>query len=141
MENVSLIVDPVLATRKNCTAQQKWRARSGDRAAVEIYSTMVLSHIFEDGNRRTAVAATLTSWYGAAISGLAIHELGLGDLREPGQIGLARHTQPDGKIRCARQKLVMQQLCQFTRFMHFGDDVASANKLTVDENLRNCGPL
>ncbi len=71
MENVSLIVDPVLATREKLhrATEMAERGQVID-AAVEIYSTMVLSHIFEDGNRRTAVAAAayFLKRYGAAIS-------------------------------------------------------------------------
>jgi prophage maintenance system killer protein len=57
-------------------------------AAVHIYSGLVLTHAFEDANRRTAAVATHYFFrrYGIAISGVALHELGLGDLREEGSI-------------------------------------------------------
>lgn len=63
-------------------------------AAVTIYVKLVLSHVFVDANRRTAVLAAhyFLTRYGAPISGLALHEIGLGDLREPGQIEALKDT-------------------------------------------------
>lgn len=55
-------------------------------AAVHVYAELVLAHVFKDGNRRTAVMAAhyFLKRYGIPLSGLAIHEIGLGDLREKG---------------------------------------------------------
>jgi hypothetical protein len=63
-------------------------------AAVDIYASLVLSHVFQDANRRTAALAAhyFLKRYGAPISGLALHEIGLGDLREEGQIESLRET-------------------------------------------------
>lgn len=56
-------------------------------AAIELYSQLVLSHLFKDANRRTAVAATywLLSEKNIQISALGLLELGLGDLRSEEQ--------------------------------------------------------
>ena len=63
-------------------------------AAVDVYVNMVLSHYFIDGNRRTAVLAAhyFLRRYGLPLSGLAIHEMGLGDIRDPDQIENLRQT-------------------------------------------------
>lgn len=63
-------------------------------AAVDLYSGLVLSHVFKDANRRSAVCAAhyFLTRYGLPISGLALHEIGLGDLREEGQIQALRET-------------------------------------------------
>ncbi|NDD92418.1 hypothetical protein EBZ37_10070, partial [bacterium] len=63
-------------------------------AAVELYVKMVLSHYFQDANRRTAVLAAhyFLKRYGTPVSGVAIHEMGLGDIRDPDQIDALRQT-------------------------------------------------
>ena len=63
-------------------------------AAVDVYVNMVLSHYFQDGNRRTAVLSAhyFLRRYGLPVSGLAIHEMGLGDVRDPEQVELLRQT-------------------------------------------------
>lgn len=63
-------------------------------AAVDVYVNMVLSHYFLDANRRTAVLAAhyFLRRYGIPLSGIAIHEMGLGDVRDPGQVELLRQT-------------------------------------------------
>ena len=78
-------------------------------AAVDVYVNMVLSHYFQDGNRRKAVLAAhyfldgnrrtavlaahyFLRRYGLPVSGLAIHEMGLGDVRNPEQVELLRQT-------------------------------------------------
>ena len=63
-------------------------------ACVSIYVKLVLSHVFKDANRRTAVLAAhyFLQRYDVPLSGLALHEIGLGDLREPGQIEALKET-------------------------------------------------
>ncbi len=87
--------DPVINTRDllhRCTEI----AENGNvvDAAIEAYTGLVLSHAFENANRRTAVLAAHYFFrrYGVPLSGLAIHEMGLGDLREPEQLQTLRDT-------------------------------------------------
>jgi prophage maintenance system killer protein len=63
-------------------------------AAVDVYVGLVMAHVFKDANRRTAVLAAhyFLRRHGAAISGLALHEIGLGDLREEGAVQSLRET-------------------------------------------------
>ncbi|MEN9723078.1 MAG: hypothetical protein RJB38_1064 [Pseudomonadota bacterium] len=63
-------------------------------AAVKIYVNMVLSHYFQDANRRSAVLSAhyFLKRYGTPISGVAIHEMGLGDVRDPAQVEILRDT-------------------------------------------------
>jgi hypothetical protein len=94
-ETLALLADPKLTAREKLH-QATEVAESGAviDAAVEIYASLVLAHVFEDANRRTAVLAShyFLTRYGAPISGIALHELGLGDLREEGQREALRET-------------------------------------------------
>jgi prophage maintenance system killer protein len=94
-ENFSLILDAKMTAREKLH-QATELAESGNTidAAVNLYVDLVLAHVFKDGNRRTGVLAShyLLKRYGSALSGIAIHELGLGDLRQEGQIELLRET-------------------------------------------------
>jgi hypothetical protein len=88
-ETLALIIDPVLTARdKLHKATEVAEGGSAIDAAVDIYSGLVLSHVFADANRRTAVLAGhyFLRRYGSPVSGIALHELGLGDLRQPGEI-------------------------------------------------------
>lgn len=94
-ETLALIADPkVTAREKLHHATELAENGAVIDAAVDIYAALVLSHVFEDANRRTAALAAhyFLRRYGAPISGLALHELGLGDLREEGQIESLRET-------------------------------------------------
>lgn len=95
IETLALIVDPVLTAREKLHKATE-RAEGGETidAAVDIYVAFILSHVFNDANRRTAALAShyFLKRYGAAISGLSLHELGLGDLRQEGQIDALRKT-------------------------------------------------
>ena len=94
-ETLALIADPKVTARdKLHRATELAEGGAVIDAAVDIYAALVLSHVFEDANRRTAALAAhyFLRRYGAPISGLAIHELGLGDLREEGQIESLRET-------------------------------------------------
>lgn len=88
-ETLALIADPVVTARENLHRATEL-AESGAilEAVVHIYAGLVLAHVFKDANRRTAILAShyFLRRYGVPLSGLAIHELGLGDLREEGQI-------------------------------------------------------
>ena len=63
-------------------------------AAVDVYIGLVLAHPFRDANRRTAVVAAhyFLRRYGIPLSGRAIHELGLPDMRESGAVDRFRET-------------------------------------------------
>jgi prophage maintenance system killer protein len=94
-ETLALIADPkVTAREKLHHATELAENGAAIDAAVDIYAALVLSHVFEDANRRTAALAAhyFLRRYGAPISGLALHEIGLGDLREEGQIESLRET-------------------------------------------------
>lgn len=107
-ETLSLIQEPSLNIRDilhKCTDLSE--TGSLIDAVVLIYSKIVLSHFFKDANRRTAVVAChyFLSRYEAPISGLALHELGLGDLRQPEQLELLKNTiQHLTRFASARQK-------------------------------------
>ena len=94
-ETLTLIVDPVLTARdKLHRATETAERGSVIDAAVDIYVGLVLAHVFQDANRRTAVLAShyFLARYGVPVSGVALHELGLGDLRQEGQIEALRAT-------------------------------------------------
>jgi prophage maintenance system killer protein len=95
VETLALIADPVVTARdKLHRATENAEAGHAIDAAVDIYAGLVLSHVFTDANRRTAALAAhyFLRRYGAPLSGLALHELGLGDLREEGQLETLRET-------------------------------------------------
>lgn len=94
-ETLALIADPkVTAREKLHRATELAEQGSTIEAAVDIYAGLVLSHVFADANRRTAVCAAhyFLCRYDVPLSGLALHEIGLGDLREEGQIAALRQT-------------------------------------------------
>ena len=88
-ETLQLFKDPLVTSRDKLHKATEL-AENGNvvEAAVWIYVELVLAHVFEDANRRTAVLAAHYFFrrYGLPLSGLALHELGLPDLREEGQI-------------------------------------------------------
>jgi hypothetical protein len=94
-ETLSLMKDPKLNTREILHAATEL-AETGHPipAAVHAYVELVLLHGFKDANRRTAVAAAhyFLERYHVPVSGRAIHELGLGDLRQPGVRQLLQET-------------------------------------------------
>ncbi len=94
-ETLSVLRDPKVTAREHLHEATEL-AENGHiiDAAVSVYVKLVLSHVFKDANRRTAVLAAhyFLIRYGAPISGLALHEIGLGDLREPGQIEALKET-------------------------------------------------
>ena len=63
-------------------------------AATELYCALVMSHVFVDANRRTAAAAAhyVLLRYGIPLSGSAIHEIGMGDLRDAAEMQSLRDT-------------------------------------------------
>jgi hypothetical protein len=108
METLSILRDPKLTARDHLHEGTEL-AENGHviDAAVSIYVKLVLSHVFADANRRTAVLAAhyFLSRYGVPLSGLALHEIGLGDLREPGQIDALKETISQmAKFAAKRQK-------------------------------------
>ncbi len=94
-ETLALFADPKVTVRDQLHRATEL-AEGGNviDAAIDIYTGLVLAHPFKDANRRTAVLATnyFLRRYGVPLSGLAIHEIGLGDLREPGQLEALRET-------------------------------------------------
>lgn len=94
-ETLTMHSDPKLNTRDRLHRATEI-AEAGDpiEAAVQIYSDLVRLHAFEDGNRRTAALAAnfFLRRYGVPVSGTALHELGLGDIRDPEQLALLKST-------------------------------------------------
>ena len=94
-ETLQLVADPVVTAREKLHRATEL-AEGGNviDAAVDIYAGLVLEHVFTDANRRSAVLAAhyFLTRYGVPLSGLALHEIGLGDLREEGQIENLRDT-------------------------------------------------
>ena len=94
-ETLTLIVDPVLIAREKLHAATE-TAEKGNvvDAALDIYIALVLAHVFQDANRRTAALASHYFFmrYGVNVSGMALHELGLGDLRQQDQVDSLRET-------------------------------------------------
>lgn len=94
-ETLSMIADPKMNAREKLhRATELAESGSVIDAAVDIYAGLVMAHVFEDGNRRTAVLAGhyFLKRYGVPVSGIALHEIGLGDLRQEGQIETLRET-------------------------------------------------
>ncbi len=94
-KSLELMIDPILTVREQLHRATE-SAESGNAvdAAVNIYVSLVLAHAFKDANRRTAVLAShyFLHRYSAPISGTELYELGLGDLRQPGQIDNLREN-------------------------------------------------
>ena len=107
-ERLQILSDPVRKARELLHEAQE-RAQSGDvtDAAAELYAQLVLSHIFKDANRRTAVvaAAYLLRLHGVYVSAMGLHELGLGDLRAEGQMEALRETLRNAVKMSAPRKL------------------------------------
>jgi hypothetical protein len=94
-ETLAVIADPkVTAREKLHHATELAENGSIVDAAVDVYVGMVLAHPFQDANRRTAVLAAhyFLRRYGVPLSGRAIHDLGLPDMREPGAVERFRET-------------------------------------------------
>lgn len=94
-ETLALLSDPKLTAREKLH-QATELAENGHviDAAVYLYTELVLSHPFEDANRRTAVLAAhyFLKRYGVPVSGVALHEIGLGDIRDPKQLDSLKQT-------------------------------------------------
>lgn len=94
-ETFALVADPKMTAREMLHRSTEL-AEGGAviEAVVDIYVGLVMAHVFKDANRRTAALAAhyFLRRYGVPLSGLALHELGLGDLREQGQIDSLRET-------------------------------------------------
>ena len=92
----ALLRDPKLSTREILHKATELAEEGGHPldAAIDVYAGMVLLHAFKDANRRTAVLAAhyYLQRYGVPLSGLALHEIGLGDLREEGTLQALRET-------------------------------------------------
>ncbi len=94
-ETLALIVEPTLIAREKLHRATELAAQGAPvDAAVDIYVDLVLAHVFIDANRRTAALAShyFLKRYDVSISGVALHEIGLGDLREEGLIEQFRRT-------------------------------------------------
>jgi hypothetical protein len=92
-ERLQILADPTTRA-KEILRTAKDRAAGGEviEAAADLYAQLVLTHVFKDANRRTAVVASayLLKLYGVEVSAMGLHELGLGDLRAPGQLEALR---------------------------------------------------
>ncbi len=102
-KSLELMIDPVITARDLLhRAAETGETGTAIDAAIDIYVGLVLAHIFKDANRRTAALASnyFLRKYRAPISGTALYELGLGDLRQAGQIDALREN--------------VRQLCLFT---------------------------
>lgn len=91
-ERFQVMADPVNKA-KEILRNAKDRATSEVvEAAADLYAQLVLTHVFKDANRRTAVvaAAYLLKLHGVEVSAMGLHELGLGDLRAEGQMDALR---------------------------------------------------
>jgi len=88
-ETLSSVTDPVVCAREKLHLATE-RAEAGQvvEAAVGIYVDLIRNHVFKDANRRTAVLAChfFLNRYGIRLSGLALHEVGIGDIRDPAQV-------------------------------------------------------
>lgn len=94
-ETLTLIIDPILTAREKLHRATETAERGAViDAAVEVYAGLVLAHVFQDANRRTAALAShyFFTRYGVPVSGVALHELGLGDLRQEDQLESLRTT-------------------------------------------------
>lgn len=88
-ETLALIADPKITARDRLhRATELAEGGAPVDAAVDIYVGLILSHVFKDANRRTAALAAhyFLRRYGVPLSGVAIHEMGVGDLREQGHL-------------------------------------------------------
>ncbi len=88
-ESFALLADPKRTAREKLhRATELAEAGAVVDAAVDIYVGLVLAHVFKDANRRSAVLAAhyFLQRYGIPLPGLALHEIGLGDLRQEGEI-------------------------------------------------------
>lgn len=95
VETLVLIADPVQTARdKLHRATEVAESGSTLDAAIDIYIALIMAHVFEDANRRTAALAShyFLKRYGSPLSGVALHEIGLGDLRQEGEIEGFRAT-------------------------------------------------
>lgn len=95
LETFALVADPKISAREKLHRATELAEKGAVIDAVmHIYTGLVLAHVFKDANRRTAALAAhyFLERYGVPLSGLAIHELGLGDIREPGQMDALRTT-------------------------------------------------
>lgn len=90
-----VLADPINKA-KEILRGAKNRADAGEvvDAACDVYAQFVLTHVFADGNRRTAVVAAyfLLKAHGYSVSAVGLHELGLGDLRIESQMEALRET-------------------------------------------------
>ena len=92
-ETLSVMTNPKLIAREKLhRSTELAEAGSIVDAAVEIYVALVLAHVFRDANRRSAVLAAhyFLQRYGIRVSGIALHQLGVGDLREEEQVKILR---------------------------------------------------
>lgn len=95
METFAVIADPKKMSREQLhRATERAEAGAAIDAAVDIYVGLVAAHAFRDGNRRTAVCAAhyFLARYGIPLSGMAIHEIGLGDVRVPADVQALHET-------------------------------------------------
>lgn len=89
IETLAIIADPKNITREKLhLATEKAEKGLVLDAAIDLYLELILAHVFRDANRRTAALAShyILRRYGGPVTGLVLHELGVGDLRQEGQV-------------------------------------------------------
>ncbi len=94
-ETLALIADPRVTAREKLHRATELAEMGGVLdAAVDMYAALVLAHVFQDANRRTAALAShyFFKRYQIPMSGPTLHELELGDLRQEGQINNLRRA-------------------------------------------------
>jgi len=95
VETLAVIADPKQIARERLhRATEIAEAGSAIDAALDMYAGLVMSHVFQDANRRTAALASHYFFrrYGVPISGVELHDLSLGDLRQEGQLEALREA-------------------------------------------------
>lgn len=86
----NIVSNPIVSARE--IVGNAWQTAGNQellKAALALYSQLVLHHLFNDANRRTAVLATL--WlalsHGGRFDGIALADFPIGDLRDPADLG------------------------------------------------------
>jgi prophage maintenance system killer protein len=87
-KNLSLIANPKQAAREKLHRATEFSEKGTPlEGAIQLYISLVLVHVFKDANRRTAALAAhyFFKRYRIPLSGFALHEIAVGDLREEEQ--------------------------------------------------------
>jgi len=85
----NIVSNPIIDARE--IIGKAWQIAGNEellRATTFIYAQLVLHHLFNDANRRTAILATLwlTLSHGGELDGRSLADFPIGDLRESGDL-------------------------------------------------------